>query len=844
MATDGGSYIGAMMDGISQCREYRQQRGRLARIAIRKWYAKLSQHSVPWLLPENHTASTSQENRSLCEICRQINFEWLFNHDLNKSYLSLRTSGPWNTEASGLPAEASFQIFGSPYSAHLSALSLGFFSDVLERENCAFCKFVADIILSHLGSDRVTCMTLHVDGYGEFPRVVDYPMTRTFCRIETAEKASSGHHDLRIWMSQDQGLSGDIRAFDIQRLCQHPNPWWGRRYHDQIDFSVLRAWIAKAASREKPFGIKDSVLEHFRLIDVRRRCVARASTRCRYIALSYVWGKTEALRNETSTEEVLSEAGSLTDEILPKTIADAIAVTAEADIPYLWVDSLCILQDNDPSKQIQIAAMDQIYSSAVATIVAASGFDAHAGLPGVRPGTRWCSVLTESVQSIALGSRLNNYSKTSMKPIGAFDYMWDTEWNTRAWTFQEFSLSETVIAFLDRITFCWHRGQIWTEDVWEPSATSVHRDSAAVSIASFADLLDVSKKMPCMNVSRYDAALVFYSSRKLSYDTDAINAFMAILALLRPAFRGDFLFGLPSTELEHGLLWRPEGILRLRSCAAGKGLSSSSVVFPSWSWAAWEGEVCMPRPNPRFSRITWFDPTDNSWFTSEEYRGYSGRFPQGWIRLKQKGVRSYTELGAPHAEFLHPVVPEDSRKQDNKRFILSGGRSLTFMALAVHLPMSPGRWCMERLKPFNYRHLSPDICSYTLRDLLGPSRVAGVVYLHNGVKPGEPFNQPYELIAISRGTHYYFCEKETGDPPADDYDLVQGVHSYEWEEWRKSRINWTGCDDEPAKEVHWGIYDVLVIVWDGDVAYRIGVGVCYARAFWYARPQWKRIVLG
>ena len=70
------------------------------------------------------------------------------------------------------------------------------------------------------------------------------------------------------------------------------------------------------------------------------------------------------------TYESMQERISL--EALPRTLSDAMRVTYELHIPYLWVDALCILQDAEEDKAEQIAVMDNIYRFAQVTICAAS----------------------------------------------------------------------------------------------------------------------------------------------------------------------------------------------------------------------------------------------------------------------------------------------------------------------------------------------------------------------------------------------------------------------------------------------------------------------------------------
>ncbi|KAK4172907.1 hypothetical protein QBC36DRAFT_195883, partial [Triangularia setosa] len=82
----------------------------------------------------------------------------------------------------------------------------------------------------------------------------------------------------------------------------------------------------------------------------------------------------------------------------PQTIADALSLTGGLGIEYLWVDALCIVQDDTSDLKLQISNA-AIYRAASLKLVASSGLDCNAGLTGLLPDTRALSFKQQEVIS-------------------------------------------------------------------------------------------------------------------------------------------------------------------------------------------------------------------------------------------------------------------------------------------------------------------------------------------------------------------------------------------------------------------------------------------------------------
>ncbi|KAF2125619.1 HET-domain-containing protein, partial [Dothidotthia symphoricarpi CBS 119687] len=201
----------------------------------------------------------------------------------------------------------------------------------------------------------------------------------------------------------------------------------------------------------------------FRVIDVIESCLVHVAFPSRYLALSYVWGKTVYLTTTKSNVQELEKAGAFNKHAahLPRTIQDAILLTSEIGERYLWVDALCIVQDDYENKMDLINQMDKVYQGALCTIVAAAGTDSSAGLPGVSLSSP--RKLAQRIINYGEERRIAISQSPFQRVLGQGADM--CYWNKRAWTHQERLLSGRKLVFLeDGVHFNCQR-MTWTEDV-------------------------------------------------------------------------------------------------------------------------------------------------------------------------------------------------------------------------------------------------------------------------------------------------------------------------------------------------------------------------------------------
>ncbi|KAI0134348.1 heterokaryon incompatibility protein-domain-containing protein [Xylariales sp. AK1849] len=327
--------------------------------------------------------------------------------------------------------------------------------------------------------------------------------------------------------------------------------------------------------------------------------VSAAMKEC-YVALSYCWGmdtQTTILTQNTKSD-LLS---GINPQHLDPTIRDSVTVARELGFRFLWIDALCIFQDDEEWKTRELGIMDEIYRNATFTIVASAAKDVKEGFLHRRTSTLDQVGLVDRHPQPVFKFRVEGSSEEGEEKAVILrpKTMDDIEpWWERAWTLQEMLFSGRRLQFRGNQT-------IWLCHCTEPPAQECDGWLAAKDHSytnySDSDFKAITTMMRNGNDSAqtskvlskwYDLVRV-YSSRKLRYRDVRLPGISAIAREFASILGDQYICGLWKSDLPIGLVWFPS-----RPQHPVSGVKSG----PSWSWASYEGTAIWEvsrRPNWR-----------------------------------------------------------------------------------------------------------------------------------------------------------------------------------------------------------------------------------------------------
>ena len=313
----------------------------------------------------------------------------------------------------------------------------------------------------------------------------------------------------------------------------------------------------------------------------------------RYCALSHCWGPKDKQPLRTLKENLEQFSKRVPPDAIPKTFQDALIITKELNIKYLWIDSLCIVQDNRDEWEQESKVMGSLYEKATLMIAASDAPDSSKGCFSIvqrRPEPKIVTMPLINKENQILGEL-----HLSAMPLGQCDPDYSLL-NKRAWAFQERHMSRRKIYFMPG-------GLAWQcKEMVGSEQGGISEDEPSYR--------DAEETLWLSLLSRY-------SGMDLTFAKDRLPAIHGIATELdkrdRDGTRGPYnRFGVfvNSTTMPIELLWRndiPSSMITT---------TTADIPIPTWSWAHIE------------SRKEW----------------YIFVYPHQWIRPSVK--KTYTTLVA------------------------------------------------------------------------------------------------------------------------------------------------------------------------------------------------------
>ncbi|CVK90869.1 related to tol protein [Fusarium proliferatum] len=291
----------------------------------------------------------------------------------------------------------------------------------------------------------------------------------------------------------------------------------------------------------------------------------------RYACLSHCWGKIKIVRTTTHT------IGSFRKEVpldqLSETFRDAVDICRSLGILYLWIDSLCIIQDSPEDWREQAAQMADIYQHSFLTIAATKSQDGSQGCFS-ETSHQYVAKLVPGYQNIYVRQKVPLFPNhwTQLENNDGYPLL------NRAWIYQEMRLSPRVLHFCNEEV-------IWVCQNSQRSETGCN-DTDYNDGKSFKPTLFTCVGEPQRDRDQFTwhRSVQEYSRLNLTFESDKTIALAGVAQRMQRTRQDDrYLAGIWEKNLPLDLLW-----MVWPTPTIGK---PRLARYPSWSWASVSSQV-------------------------------------------------------------------------------------------------------------------------------------------------------------------------------------------------------------------------------------------------------------
>lgn len=328
-----------------------------------------------------------------------------------------------------------------------------------------------------------------------------------------------------------------------------------------------------------------------------------------YAALSYCWGTEMDSKDQLKTTRASmgDRMSGINDVEMTAVLRDAIRATRALDLPYLWVDALCILQDDKADWDTECAVMDHVFSNAYVTLCALASDSCHDGFLERQMPSESMQVPFESKLNLGISGAFNvRYMIPDRVPFPTpLPLRYDLNvgrWDTRGWVYQEKAMSTRMLLFgASDVHF--------TCLSFHESRSRRYRRNKRPYMMNFRNLEKPGTggndkwsdpyALWAEMIRDFTRVSLPVCSDRLTIATDALPALSGLASSVQPFIPDDqYVAGLWKKDLYQSLAWGIEHSLKCYSVpsheqvACGVGFEAwmqkvtiqDPYIAPSWSW--------------------------------------------------------------------------------------------------------------------------------------------------------------------------------------------------------------------------------------------------------------------
>ncbi|KAF7872688.1 uncharacterized protein EAF02_008759 [Botrytis sinoallii] len=347
-------------------------------------------------------------------------------------------------------------------------------------------------------------------------------------------------------------------------------------------FDIISTWLQQCLSKHKNCQNRDEINQKLptRVIDVQHEgqdpfLVETNQRNGNWVALSYCWGSSPTA--VTTRQNLQQHCNKIPMSSLPQTMKDAIVVARRLGYRYLWIDSLCIIQDSPEDWAVESLKMADVYGGASLTIAAGAGIDTASGIFDSTNVFRQqqCGKFNFSIEGYDPHHPEERGRPHVMNSIDLDPYTFSGCLSKRAWTLQENLMSRRLITF-GKEQLYW---RCVTQDFIEacPTREFTQRNH------NHTDFIRRNMNEKKTELSWWYDIVNDYIHRHITMQKDVLIGISAIAKVMAEEMRQSptaYKAGLWEHDFHKGLLWRRPYHSRLPL------IRHTEYIAPSWSWAS------------------------------------------------------------------------------------------------------------------------------------------------------------------------------------------------------------------------------------------------------------------